>query len=183
MNIRASVVLMALLGGCAMHSGTHAELAPASRAEWPALMAQASQEASAGRFGVADRILSDFSVHYPATPEAAESMYWRAIYKLDPSNPNASAREASVLLDSYLTSGVAAHRTEASTLRRLAGVIENRSSGMAPGAGPTRTIVEQASTTADKGKDDEIARLKEELAKANAELERLKKRLAQPTMP
>ncbi len=163
----------------ACHGGSSSAVSvPAPEAELPALVSQAAQEAGAGRYGVADRILADFTARYPASSEGAECMYWRAIYKLDPANPNAAPREAIGLLDGYAANPNAPHRVEAVTLRRLAAVLEMRTSAI-----PTIVQRPAVDATADKSKDEEMDRLKDELAKANAELDRIKKRLAQPTKP
>jgi hypothetical protein len=142
-------------------------------------MAQASQEAAAGRYAVADKLLADFTTRYPASGEGAESMFWRAVFRMDPSNPNASTHDASVLLENYLANPSAPRRGEATTLRRVINALEAKPSAV-QSATPAKTSADPAP---DKAKDDEIARLKDELAKANAELERIKKRLAQPTKP
>jgi hypothetical protein len=138
---------------------------------------QAAQEAVAGRFGVADKILSDYAARYPATSEAADAMYWRALYRLDPANPNASPREAAQLLDGYIATNNGTHKMEAPALRRLAGAIEARAiaalnSATIPKSEPPKLE--------DPSKDEELKRVRDELAKANAELERIKRRLAQP---
>lgn len=140
-------------------------------------IAQAAQEAVEGRYGVADRILSDYAARYPATSEAADAMYWRALYRLDPANPNASAHEAALLLDSYIATKTGTHRMDAPALRRLAGALETRAivaanSPVTPRSEPLKPE--------DRSKDEELQRVKDELAKANAELERIKRRLAQP---
>ncbi len=176
--IRRVAPLLAIVLAACVSGGSAVEIAPLSRAEFPLLLAQASQEAGAGRFGVADKMLTDFSTKYPASGEAAESNYWRAIYKLDPTNSGGSPHDAVALLDSYVSNPSAAHRSEAMTLRRIASALESRAA--ATQTSPTRTAGEPAG---DKGKDDEIARLTTELAKANAELDRIKRRLAQPTKP
>lgn len=180
--IRARVVRVALVvavaAGCSSGQAHLADPAPAGRAEWSSLLAQAMQESAAGRYAVADKLLADFTVRFPASAEAPDAMYWRAVYKLDPGNTTATAREAAVLLDGYLASGAAAHRTEAQTLRRIAGVMDARAVA-APGASPRVEVVK----VEDKVRDEEIQRLKDELAKTNAELDRIKRRLAQPTKP
>jgi hypothetical protein len=171
-----------VLAACQLGHGAAVDTTPAPQAEWPALAAQASQEAGAGRFSIADRLLTDFAARYPASNEAGEATYWRAMYKLDPSNPNASPREAGLLLDAYVANAVAPHRTEAFTLRRIAAVLEGRTTPAPTQASIVRTAPVDTQA-ADKAKDDELARLRDELAKANAELERIRKRLAQPTKP
>ncbi len=141
------------------------------------MLASASQEAHANRFVGAEQLLAEFAARHPASPEAVESLYWRGIFRLDPSNPAASAREAGALFESYLGRTTGAHRTEASMLRRLASSMEARAAAIAstPAPAPTPTP-----SSADRAKDEEMQRLREELAKANAELERIRRRLAQP---
>ena len=174
--------LLALAAAC--HSANVAQApVPESQSAWVDVVARSSQEVGAGRYGPADRMLTDFAVRYPASPEASEAAYWRAIYKLDPANPNSSPKEAGALLDAYLTAGTETHRAEAAALRRMATALEMRT---ALAQGSATAVVKPAdapSAATDKAKDDELARLRDELAKANAELDRIKKRLAQPTKP
>jgi outer membrane protein assembly factor BamD (BamD/ComL family) len=150
---------------------------PASlpRAEWNTWLVQASQEATSGNFAGADRLLMDYSTRYPAMPEAAEAMYWRALYKMDPSNSVAAPKDAAVLLDGYLASGTTTHRAEAQTLRRVATALDV-AKGVA-GSNPSKPDVVKVD---DKARDEELAHVREELSRANAELERIKRRLAQP---
>lgn len=167
-----SLALILALGACTTAQPRLAE--PTPRSEWAVWLTQASQEASAGNYAVADKLLSDYGVRYPASPEAAEAMYWRALYKLDPGNPMAAPRDASVLLDGYLASGTTAHRTEAQSLRRVATWLETQARATTP------AVKAEVVKVDDKARDEELARLREELARANAELERIKRRLAQP---
>lgn len=170
-----SLVLALAVSACTTAQPRLAEPAPTARAEWTQWLRQASQEAAAGNYAVADRLLADYASRYPATPEAAESMYWRGLYQLDPSNAVTSPREAVVLLDGYLASGTATHRAEAQTLRRVASMLETQSRA------PSMTTVKpEVVKVEDKARDEEIARLRDELARANAELDRIKRRLAQP---
>jgi hypothetical protein len=159
---------------------------------------QAEREALARRFDVADRLLSDFAAQHRGTHEAAEAGFWRAVLKLDAANPAASPREAAGLLDDYLGGpATAQHRGSATALRRAAGALDARnaalvsnlatpdspsSSANAPAATPRpeARAESRAGERRDERRDEEIQRLREELAKANAELERIRKRLAQP---
>lgn len=170
-----SLVFALAVSGCATGRAKLAEPVATPRSEWNAWLVQASQEATAGNYAVADRLLTDYSSRYPATPEAAEAMYWRALYKLDPSNGGGTPKDAAVLLDGYLASGTSMHRTEAQTLRRVATALE--AGKAAPNAPATRTDVVKVE---DKSQAEEVARLRDELSRANAELERIKRRLAQP---
>ena len=171
-------LLVAVVTGCRTGQARLVEPVPAGRTEWAGLLGQATQEAAAGHFAVADKLLADYTVRFPASPEASDAMYWRGVYKLDPSNTTAAAREAAVLLDGYLASGAAAHRVEAQTLRRIAGVMDARAA-TSPTSAPRVEVVK----VEDKARDEEIQRLKDELAKTNAELDRIKRRLAQPIKP
>jgi hypothetical protein len=142
--------------------------------EWPRAHSQATIDAREGRVPAADRALVAFAQRFPSSPEAVEVPYWRAVIKLDPANP-ASSHEALLLLDAYLAdSSFRAHRTEATTLRRLQAALEQRTAALA--AQPATPAVRPE----DKARDEEIAHLRDELAKANAELTRIKRRLARP---
>ncbi|MDB4890588.1 MAG: hypothetical protein JWL61_2443 [Gemmatimonadetes bacterium] len=146
-------------------------------AEGLTTIAQASQEATAGRYGVADKLLTDYSARYPSTSESADATFYRALFKLDPANPNASAREAAQLLDRYISTNTGTHKTEAQSLRRVASELEARAVAVANLSAVPKTEVLKSE---DKSKDEELQRVRDELAKANAELERIKRRLAQP---
>jgi hypothetical protein len=173
----ASVPLIGLLllSGCGMiHRATPI---PDPRTEWEEALAQADREALAGRFGVADRMLADFAERHPTIHESYDALFWRALYKLDPTNATAGPREAQALLDSYLSAPVSvAHRGAATTLRRIAAGLERP----APPPVASTSNASPPATASDKNRDEEVARLKEELAKANAELERIKRRVATP---
>ena len=176
---RATCVAAMVVALSACQGGqTHlAEPAPAPRDEWATSLVEASQEVSSGRYGAADRILSEYSTRNPSSPQSTETMYWRALYKLDPANPNASTSEASVMLDNYLAVGVGSHRSEANALRRIAGLVQSQNAASAVTASAQKPDAGKAD---EKAKDDELQRLRDELAKANAELDRIKRRLAAP---
>jgi hypothetical protein len=147
---------------------------PTAASEWPATYAQALYDAREERFANADRVLTDFAQRFPGSREAAEVPYWRALYKLDPNSQNAT-RDATVLLDAYLANTpTGLHRVEATTLRKLVSALDARTAALAPQ--PAVPLVKPE----DKAKDDELLRLRDDLAKANAELARIKRRLARP---
>lgn len=189
------VVLLGLSASCARLHPAHPGPPPASRV-WPPTLALAQAYAARGEFGTADSALAAFALRYPGTSEALESAYWRAVYRLDPSNRDLSIESAIASLDGYLSdTRPHQHTVEARTLRRIAGELDrlNRLAGNAlaqqikdVNAAPATTVGanEPRSDTAkpapDTAAQDEIKRLKDELAKANAELERIRRRLAQP---
>jgi hypothetical protein len=163
------------LSACGMLHG--ATPTPDPRTEWATALAQADREVLASRYGVADRVLADFAERHPNTNEGYEAIFWRALYKLDPTNATATPRDAETLLDTYLSASLAVpHRGAATTLARIASALQKPAT-VAASSAPSAPA---PSASADKGRDEEVARLKEELAKANAELERIKRRVATP---
>jgi len=145
---------------------------------------QADREVLAARFGVADRLLTDFAEQQPDAPERVEVGFWRALFKLDPANPTATPRDAIALLDAYLASRqVVAHRGAATSLRRIAVALDRPPTVVVASPAPTApsTRPEARPETRPDTNADEVQRLRDELAKANAELERIKRRLAQPS--
>jgi TolA-binding protein len=155
---------------------------PDPRTEWADALAQADREALAGRFGVADRVLADFAERHPNMRESYDALFWRAFYKLDPTNGTATPREAQALLDTYLSISVSVpHRGAATTLRRIASALERPAQAAASSTSSgSNTPTPTPTTATDKSRDEEVARLRDELAKANAELERIKRRVATP---
>jgi hypothetical protein len=172
-----SLVGLMALSACGMIP--HTAPVPDPRTEWADALAQADREALAGRFGVADRVLADFAERHASLRESYDALFWRALYKLDPTNATATPREAQTLLDSYLSAPVSvAHRGAATTLRRIAAALDRPAPATAAVASTSNAST--PSTATDKSRDEEVARLKDELAKANAELERIKRRVATP---
>lgn len=124
-------------------------------------------------------------------PNPDEGLYYRALTLLDSSATTPSLDSAVYYLDRYLASSYKQdHAWEAVVLRRL--VVESqelrrvhvaleRDAGRSPGR---RTEVSGGEVVrSDASASREIQRLKDELAKANAELERIRKRLASPKDP
>ena len=121
-----------------------------------------------------------------------DSLYWRALTHLDAANQTGSLDSALTLLNAYVAQDpMPAHRQEALIVRQLAWdsrqlarVDSLLQQARADSARPPRS---GASETELRRRDEasvkEIQRLKEELAKANEELERIRKRLAAPPKP
>ncbi len=177
---RAALCALLFAGGCAQLRAASASPPVPMDGQLTSTLAQADLATQQSRFGVADRLLVDFAERYPNTPETVEAGFWRALFDLDPSNTTAGVRDALALLDAYLTAPVTiAHRGAATALRRIAVALDRT---------PTVVTVNQSAQAAlgrtdpktDLSKDDEIQKLKGDLAKANAELERIKRRLTQP---
>ena len=174
---RLALALVVLLSGsgCLPVRGTpEATPEPTAASEWPVVHARVITDAREARLPAAERALTDFAQRFRGSPEAAEVPYWRALLRLDPANP-AALRESVALLEAYLANtpdGI--HRIEASALHRLGVVVEQRNATLA--AIPSATVARPE----DKARDEEIQQLREDLAKANAELDRIRRRLARP---
>ena len=177
---RPAPVVLALAGllagsGC-LPSRTHPteQEAPTAVSEWSALYARITADTSATRAFGADRALAEFAQRFAGSPEAAEVPYWRALFKLDP-NSAAAVRESMTMLDGYLaTAPAGAHRLEAGVLRRLGLAIEQRNAAIAA-IPPAPTVRPE-----DKAREEELQRLRDEVAAANAELARIRRRVARP---
>jgi hypothetical protein len=156
----------------------------------------AQQRAADGRLAAADSTLANFAAQYPGTPEALETAYWRALYRIDPSSPQVSITTAMASLDAYLADPrPRQHVSEATILRRVAGQLDGltkqTASAMAQAKDANAVAANAKAQAADAkagaeapvAADVEIKRLKDELAKANAELDRIRKRLSQPPPP
>lgn len=116
-----------------------------------------------------------------------DSLYQKALAHLIPANKHGSLDSAVKYLELYLVSAKAqAHRAEGEAMRKLAqdaqqlakleGALQQ---GRASTENKPREIREHDAKR-DEEAVKEIQRLKEELAKANEELERIRKRLAAP---
>lgn len=186
MRLRAGTValLAALaLGGCA--SGREPAITqplpqePTTSARWTAALGQTVSLLEAGRYADADSGLAGFASRWAGTPEAADALYWRALLRLDPANPGATARDALVAIDAYLAGGAEQpHYDELLVLRRLAGNLE-RVRMLAAEAERARVQPPPADTSAAivARQAEEITRLRTELEGTKAELERLRRRI------
>ena len=121
----------------------------------------------------------------PKPDPNVEQLYTRALAHLDPEQHGASLDSATGLLEAYLAwDGHVERRVEARALLRLAGDARQLSrveAALQQARASTDTVVRQVTSRERDGAAlREIERLKDELAKANAELERIRKRLAAP---
>lgn len=130
-----------------------------------------------GEFGEADSLLVRFARRREDARPAVEIPFWRALYKLDPRNTTARPGEAAEMLDAYARSSRTRwYKSEANVLRHLARHVETLREATAP-----VTVAAGDSTPAGlAARDLEIRNLRAELARVNAELERIKRRLAAP---
>lgn len=160
------------------------------RLDWNQTLDGARQAVIAGRYADADSLLTAYATRHPDAKQAAEVPYWQGIFRLDPGNPNRSVDQGVAALDRYLAGPpTRPHWREATVARRLAVQLDSAMKQAAAAAAQLASAQSSGGNAAGSGgagsddvksKDDEIARLRGELAKANEELERIKKRLAAP---
>lgn len=198
-----TIVRRVTLVACAVLCSACATLRPfgGSGDDWDNTLHRAQALANAGQFAAADSMLGRFADRHQGSNEAIETAYWRALFKLDPSNRDVSVQTALASLDGYLADNrPRQHIVEANTLRRTAAQLEalnkmaasasaqakdassaakDAKAVAADAKADARAADANANATVD-AKDAEIKRLRDELAKANAELERIRKRLSQP---
>jgi hypothetical protein len=157
--------------------------------DWDIAVTRAQQLALSDSPIAADSVLVDYATRHAGSSYAMESLYWRALIRLDPQYGSAGAREALPLLDLYLADQQKrTHRDEAVSLKRAAEEIMRLNTlvdiAMGKAQSSTATAVEargdaRAAIAEAQAREAEFRRLRDELAKANAELERIKKRLAE----
>lgn len=162
--------------------------------DWNRALSETQRNIGAGNYHAADRVLAEFARRHPDTRETRETAFWRAAYLVDPANPLGSLESGIAALDAYLASEPQGwYRNAAEVLRRTAAGAQALTVGVRSGWAPDTVVVVAApdSTSAPpprRSRDEEIAALRDqlarangELAKANAELDRIKKRLANPS--
>ena len=182
-----AIAALVLSAGCA---SLPIERPMTLQSDWDRAMTHAIQNADAGNYFAAERVLDEFARLHPDTREAHEIGFFRGMFLLDPANDRGSLSSGITALDAYLADSTGTYRTEATVLRRTAVVAQ----GVSTRAPRTDTVVAAPPVTKDtvvvvsKSRDEEIASLKDqlakskdELAKVSAELDRIKKRLANPT--
>ena len=127
-----------------------------------------------------------FGKRQPDPVVSPDSLYWRAVSHLDAANTNGSTDSAVHYLNLYLTNGtVQPHRVEATVFRQLARdalLLARVQAALSQQKTDTVKVPVQR-VARDEEALKEIQRLKDELAKANEELERIRKRLANPKPP
>ncbi|HUF30437.1 MAG TPA: hypothetical protein VMM77_07195 [Gemmatimonadaceae bacterium] len=154
--------------------------------EWTESITEASVAAHQGRYRAADSLLAHFMSEHWGSWEAREAAYWRAVYMLDPLNPDAAPRNALPLLELYLAdSSVVTHSQAARALRALAGRQDSLRLALLEATSMPDTLEapsEPAATPSPREGElaREVARLKEQLDQTTAELERIKRRLTTP---
>ncbi len=162
----------ALVAGCVARHQPPADGIPAE--QLIEAVTRARVAASSGRHNEADAILARFAEANPATPEAREAAYWRAILGLESARSRADRDAAKKHLNTYLAdTTMTAHRVEAGILRQLLSVVESTAQATDSATAAAR----QAAAAREEELKKEIQSLKEQLDKTNEELTRIRRRL------
>jgi hypothetical protein len=162
-------VLCSFAAACAT---APAPVTPTPAVEFAAVIEQARQKVEAGDYPAADRILSDYALRHQGSQEAREVSFWRAMYIVDPANRNSFSRTGHSALSTSISRAKGQSGTAAggSSTPDCSGVTVGASGcGAETGEWPGHGV---------HLREEETAALRDQLAKANAELERIKKRLA-----
>lgn len=176
---RVAIALIAFASaGCAsLHSR-----GPSVQTEWNATLAAARMAADSGKYDAADKSLTDFIALHKGSPAATEAVFWRGLFKVDPNNKNGSLSAGISSFDAYLAGNPTdGYQSIAVVLRRtavLAQSLKLAATVAQQTTSPTTAVTPDKDAM--KSRDEEIASLRDQLAKVNAELERIKKRLANP---
>lgn len=190
--IRTAIVIAtaALLSGCGRAPSF---LRPAPVNEWRSTLGAARAAADSGKWATADRLLSVYESRYPGSNEARETLYWRGLFRLAPTNDTTAHRIAVPTLERYLAQPGGTYRTEArllievartqQALRQEAESKEREIAQVRAALGRAQSASAAGASSGesagpDRGLVNEVDRLKGELARANQELERIRRRLA-----
>lgn len=156
---------------------------PPAAGEWIDVLSSVKEAAADGRYSDADRELQDFMLAYAGSPEAREAAYWRALLTLDPANRGGNTKSGEEQLADYLADTASTlHRIEALTLQRLAVTIDSLVRTHRISISSSDAARAEQAERADEREaqlQKEIQRLKEQLDKTTAELDRIKKRLSE----
>jgi hypothetical protein len=194
-----SILLITVLAatGCAQRP---LFLQPRPVREWPPALQAAKQAARDGRFAQADSVLAQFAARNAGSYEAREAAYWRALFQVDPANTQASAADALRSLNQYFADGSTADGYDEATVlrrvvqltdslersleqaRRLIAEAQEAAAEPRPAAAAPAAAAEGRPTRDDRANRnlvEQVRRLRDELAKSNQELERVRRRLSE----
>lgn len=139
---------------------------------WVGTLAAVHTAVDSGRFAMADSILAAFEQAQAGTADASESAFWRAMLRADPRNPAFAPADARAALEAYLASDGARRRTEVRVMLRMLALSDSLRAVQAA----QRT----AADARDHARDEEMQKLRDDLQRTQAELDRIKRRLGPP---
>ncbi len=145
---------------------------PPAEPPWIGTLAAVRAAVDSGRFAAADTILASFEQTQAGTSDVNESAFWRAMLRADPRNPAFTPADARAALEGYLTLEGAQRRTEAGVMLRLLALSDSIR---------TVHVGQRAAAAAEiRSRDEELQKLRDDFARTQAELDRIKRRLGAP---
>ena len=136
---------------------------------WVATAAAARAAMDRGQFAAADSILAAFERAEPDSPDSSESAFWRVMVRADPRNPAFSPADARAAIEGYLANPGSRRRTEASVMLHMLALSDSLRVAQA--------TQRSAAEARDRAREDEMQKLRDDLQRAQAELDRIKRRL------
>ena len=184
MNVRQLTAGLLVLASCRHHrppaaapppapaSDTVAVPSPPPEPPWPRTVAAVRAAVDSEQFSRADSILAAFERAERDSPDVAESAFWRAMLRADPRNPAFEPQEARRGIEVYLAAPDPRRRTEAVVMLKLLELSDSLRAAQA--------TQRSAAEARDHAQEEEIQKLRDDLQRTQAELERIKRRLASP---
>jgi hypothetical protein len=145
---------------------------PPPEPPWPRTVAAVRAAVDSGQYSTADSILAAFERAERDSPDVAESAFWRAMLRADPRNPAFEQEEARRGIESYLAAPNPRRRNEAGVMLRLLELSDSLRAAQA--------AQRSAAEDRDRAQEEEIQKLRDDLQRTQAELERIKRRLGTP---
>lgn len=156
-------------------------LAMVAGREWSTTRETVADLIQRGQHAQADTLLGQFRAQYPGTPAAIEALFRRALLRADPASRARAPQAALLDLDAYATGGpLHVHGDEARVIARLLGESDSLRAVIATERTAASVLIPRDSL---RPRDEEIARLRAELEQTQAELDRVRRRLAAPRRP
>ena len=142
---------------------------PPSEPPWARTVEAVRAAADSGHFSTADSILAAFDRSHPDSPDVTESAFWRAMLRADPRNPAFEPDSARGGIEGYLASPNPRRRTEAGVMLKMLELSDSLRAAQA-----TQRSTAEAR---DRAQEEEIQKLRDDLQRTQAELDRIKRRL------
>lgn len=155
-------------------------------AAWASTLDTARAALTDARPARADSVLSAFRVAHAGSAQAAEALYWRALARADVPEPVGGSRAAVADLDAYRTSPAPQHAAEAAVLRRALVLLDSARTAAATTVAAEKAVVSVKSgmvlVSRDtlRAHDEELQKTRADAAALQAELDRVRRRLAAP---
>ena len=135
-------------------------------------MAAVQAAADSGQFATADSILTAFEHIEAGSADASESAFWRAMLRADPRNPAFEPAEARRGIEAYLAAPNPRRRTEAGVMLQML--------DLADSLRVVQAAQRSSADARDRARDEEVQKLRDDLQRTQAELDRIKRRLGSP---